>query len=213
MRSSSTLCASPIDLAGGDRGFWPELVARHFVMQERQPADVREAVLSVLEPGLRCLLLSDGLITRAVEALALRRVTVKLVDQRPSTTPAEAACFLPIAPGESCLRRRVVMSFDEARAPSRPFAYAESHLVPQLLPAAFLRALPSAAGIGYALQEARVESRRELLWFGLRAVPSWARSVGYRERVVRSYRIIIDEQPAVYILEALPGSPDCGGLP
>jgi chorismate-pyruvate lyase len=206
MQSSSASPANPTGSAGRDRAFWSELVARHFVMQGRRPRDVREAAPGALDPTLRCLLFSDGLITRAVEALAVRRVTVRLVDQRPSATPAEAACFLPIAPGEISLRRRVIMSFDEPAAPIGPFTYAESHLVPRLLPAVFLRALPSAAGIGYALQQARVESRRELLWFGIRATPAWARSVVDRERVVRSYRIVIVGQPALYVIEGLPGS-------
>jgi chorismate-pyruvate lyase len=182
------------------------MVARHFVMQGRRPPDVREAALGALDPGLRCLLFSDGLVTRAVEARALRRVTVSVVDQRPSATSSEVACFLPIAAGERALRRRVVMSFGDPGVPLEPFAYAESYLIPRLLPAAFLCALSSAGGIGYALQEARVESRRELLWFGVRAAPTWARTAGSRERVVRSYRIVIGGQSAVYILEGLPGS-------
>jgi chorismate-pyruvate lyase len=187
------------------RSIWSELVARHFVVQDRRPPDVREARLDALDGGLRSLLLSDGSITRALEARALRRVVVSVLDQRPAKTPAEAARFLPIVPDERCLRRRVAMSFDESPTPAQPFAYAESHLVPRLLPACFSRALSTAGGIGYALQEAGVESRRELLWFGVRDAPAWARAVGGREHVVRSYRIVIGGQAAVYIFEALSG--------
>jgi chorismate-pyruvate lyase len=172
-------------------------------MQDRRPPDVREVAPGSLDPAMRFHLFSDGLVTRAVEARTLRRVTTRVVDQRPAAMPDEVACALSIDAGACSLRRRVVMSLGGGPGRSRPFAYAESYHLPERLPGSFLDALASAGGIGHALQESCAESRRDLLWLGARLPPSWAGGLGDRECVVRTYRVVLDGRPAIHVLEGL----------
>jgi chorismate-pyruvate lyase len=179
-----------------------DLLRRHFTMQARRPRDVGDIEIGDLAPHLRNLLFTDGMVTRSIEVQTFRRVAVQMVDQAFTSMPAEVADLLMSAPADEALRRRVLMRVDGLAGSSAPFAYAESHVVTQRLPARFLEILSvEAGGLGKALSTARVESRRELLWCGKRATPRWATAVGRGECFVRSYRIFTDQRPAILVLE------------
>src|SRR5579884_1454904 len=143
---SSDIADRARHLVGGE-WMWTELVARSFAMQDQRPSDVRAIGPGELAPGLRCLLFSDGLITRSLAAWALCPVRVRLVDQRSTAVGEDTACHLSIPAGSSLERRRVRMFFDCAGGASQQCAYAESHLATRRLPAAFLRALADGDGI------------------------------------------------------------------
>ena len=177
------------------------LVERHFLGQDGLPAELREVELGSLDCLLRLLLFSDGSITRALAAHQLDPVAIELVDQAPLATAPPAAPLLSIEPGRASLCRRVTIGFERAAPGTAPSGFAESHLVPDRLPPSFLEALDaSRAGIGDALAGTGLEARRELLWFGLGAAPSWV--PGWQgEALVRAYRIIAGGVPAILIEE------------
>lgn len=89
-------------------------------------------------------------------------------------------------------------------AGATPSVWAESYIVSERLPADFFGLLNSTShGIGGALQQHELESRRELLWFGLGASPGWAHTAAPPvTALIRAYRIITNGWPALLISEA-----------
>ncbi len=176
-----------------------QLSERHFALQRINLAEPPNLELSKLDPLLRTLLFTDGTVTRVLEAQTLCDVTVKLVDQARTRLPTLAADHLDASDETECLRRRVTMGVDK----SIPAVWAESHILPNRLPAGFLGLLESAPnGIGGSIEHARIESRRELLWFRFGKPPRWASPPTPSSAVVRLYRIITNGRPALLIFEA-----------
>jgi chorismate-pyruvate lyase len=179
----------------GDR-----LAGLHFSAQH-EAGELGEVEIEELDPLLRGLLFTDGTVTRALEAHTLAPVSVEAVEQGPVLElPGPVARHLQAQDGEECLRRRVVM-----RIPDTPLCvWAESYLLPHRLPADFLELLGrSPHGIGGSLQQLRLESWRELLWYGLGTSPEWAGADdGERTALTRFYRVITGGQPVLLISEA-----------
>jgi chorismate-pyruvate lyase len=176
-----------------------QLAELHFTMQHVEPAELDPVEVSALDPFLRGLLFTDGTVTRALEVQTLSRVGVEVVDQSRVAPHVRAARYLEAGPAEECLRRRVTM---RAAGPPLP-VWAESYILPERLPRGFVGALDGAAqGIGESMQGLRLESRRELLWFGLGRAPGWApNATSSTTALVRVYRIITDDRPALLITE------------
>jgi chorismate-pyruvate lyase len=186
---------SDADEAAADR-----LAERHFTMQRAGAADLAHLEIVALDPLLRGLLFTDGTVTRALEAQTLCRVAVDVVEQSRALLPARSARYLDASGAAECLRRRVTMK----TAGSTPAVWAESHILPERLPEGFLGLLDSTPhGIGGSMEQARLESRRELLWFRLGEPPRWAGAVPPSARaLIRLYRIITNDLPALLICEA-----------
>jgi len=182
------------------------LARLHFTMQQVRPAGLHDVEITALDPFLRSLLFTDGTVTRALEVQTLSPVTVDVVEQTEAPVPEPAARYLDVAAATESLRRRVTI-----RIAGTPLAvWAESHIVPGRLPAAFLGLLDSARhGLGGSMQQLQLESSRELLWFGLGAPPDWACTAApppvsppVATALIRLYRILTDGRPAVLIAEA-----------
>jgi chorismate-pyruvate lyase len=176
-----------------------ELVARHFIAQDALPDDVENVELRALNSFLRALLLTDGTVSRTLEAETLHAVEVEPVEQEDCEPPGDIAGHLQLAAGERCLRRRVVMHI----ATATPSVWAESYVVPERLPEAFLAALTgNSQGIGGSLQQLKLESARELLWFGLSTPPPWPRPIDTPAGTLRrAYLILTGGRPALLITE------------
>ncbi len=182
-----------------DAGAADRLAERHFTMQHASTEEPAGLEVVALDPVLRGLLFTDGTVTRALEAQTLSRVTVDLVEQSRTNLPVQVAHYCDVSEGTECLRRRVTMK----TTGSTPVVWAESHILLNRLPAEFLRLLDSSPhGIGGSMEQARLESRRELLWFRLGAPPLWASATSPACAVVRLYRIIIEDRPALLICES-----------
>jgi chorismate-pyruvate lyase len=171
-------------------------------MQRANTVELSHVEVTALDPLLRGLLFTDGTVTRALEVQTLRRVAVEVVEQSPMTLPEHAAPYLDVETGASamCLRRRVTMR----TAGSAPAVWAESHILPERLPSGFLGSLDRAShGIGGSIEQVRLESRRELLWFRLGPPPRWGGAVAPgASTLIRLYRIITDGRPGLLICEA-----------
>ena len=151
---------------------------------------------------MRSLLLTDGTVTTALEALTLDRVTVKVVAQSSGSLPSAAAGPLETRAEEKSVHRRVEIG--GAKNPV-PLIWAESHILPGRLPDDFLDVLDNAPeGIGESLQQVRLESCRDLLWFGLDAPPSWSSvaTTPSSQAITRCYRVIAGGRPCLLISES-----------
>jgi chorismate-pyruvate lyase len=174
------------------------LVVRHFTAQSELPEELDPIGLDALDPFLRNLLVTDGPVSRSLEAHTLRPVSVELLDQSETLPPAAVAAHMQLAEDEACLRRRVVIRIG---APD-PSVWAESFVVPGRIPVEFLRALrDNSRGIGGALEQLKLESWRELLWFGLASPPPWLEPGNTAPALRRAYLILIERRPALMITE------------
>lgn len=177
-----------------------ELAAQHFVAQSEGEMGLRGVDIVELDPFMRGLLFTDGTVSRALEAHTLSAVRVTAVEQTRVLAPEREGRYLLAEPDEECIRRRVVMSI----ASEHPSVWAESYVLPERLPVEFLAALDgSPQGIGGSLAQLRLESWRELLWFGLGEPPSWGEGAAPGQvTLTRFYRIITQGRPALLISEA-----------
>jgi chorismate-pyruvate lyase len=178
------------------------LALRHFASQGERPAHLADVDLSCLEPTLRSLLLTDGTVTRALEAQALATVAVEVVEQANAPLPRAVARQLDARHGESAVRRLVEIGLAEQPT---PLIWAESHILPERLPDDFLGVLDSAPeGIGESLQQVRLESCRDLLWFGFDSVPAWSDVTPKSPArvITRCYRVIAGARPCLLIAES-----------
>ena len=177
------------------------LTRRHFVLQDERPNHLVEVDLAELDPSLRCLLFTDGTVTRTLEVQVLSRVSVEVVAQAEAPIPERHAQCLEAPNGMPALRRRVVIG----AGPAAPVMWAESHILPSRLPGGFLDVLGKAPdGIGESLQQVQLESWRDLLWFGLDTLPKWSGTDPQPEStaLTRLYRVISEERPALLISES-----------
>jgi chorismate-pyruvate lyase len=177
------------------------LTRRHFVLQDNRPSHLREIDLTELDPALRCLLFTDGTVTRTLEVQALARVSVDVVAQVRTPAQEHLADCLDVPHGMDALRRRVVIG----AGPGAPVMWAESHIIPSRLPTGFLDVLGKAPdGIGESLQRVQLESWRDMLWFGLDTLPEWSGVDRHPEPIAltRLYRVITENRPALLISES-----------
>ncbi len=176
------------------------LAGLHFTAQHEVATDLDEVDITQLDAFLRSVLFTDGTVSRALEAHTLTDVAVEAVEQGPSPAPERVARHLRVQEGEACVRRRVVMRIGGAGVS----VWAESHVVPRRMPPEFLALLEDdPQGIGGSLQQLKLESWRELLWFGLGSPPSWAEDAAPDAvTLTRAYRVLTQGAPALLICEA-----------
>jgi chorismate-pyruvate lyase len=175
------------------------LAELHFTAQGEAAADLEPVDIVHLDPFLRGLLFTDGTVSRALEAQTLSVVAVEAVEQAPASVPARAARYLEVDQSDECIRRRVVMKIGGKSLS----LWAESYVAPHRLPAGFVDSLGGGSqGIGGSLQQLKLESWRELLWFGLGSPPQWAGATAVTTTLTRFYRIITQGRPALLISEA-----------
>lgn len=165
------------------------LVHKHFHAAYARPPSWRDLSVTTLTPYHRSMLLTDGTVTRTLEAFVLEQVDARCIRQYEQPAGTVEDGWLDAAPTERILVRHVdlVGSRSETR-----YARAESLIALDRLPPAFTAALTTEPeGIGAALQAAAAESYRELLFYGR---PDDA-------VCARCYRIFIARKPAFVIRE------------
>ncbi|NKN32940.1 chorismate--pyruvate lyase family protein [Marichromatium bheemlicum] len=151
--------------------------------------------LAELPPFLRALLVTDGTVTKILEAFFWEPVTVDTVEQRFEHATA-AVDWIAVGAGERCLVRDARLRGNDS---GRSFAEAFSLIRTDLIPADFRqRLIDREIGIGVLIRDSGLESYREVLDVGLvedGATPS---------AVYRTYRIIIARRPVILITEYFP---------
>jgi len=189
---------------GDTDGFDP--VRDLFVAQFARPAQLVEINLRTLSPFQRALLVIDGTVTKFIEAYMMEPVEIRRLSQAQRSLLYDHK-WLDARQGMSVVAREVLLVGRRSR---QMYAYAASILVPERLPAVVRRGLDSAGqGLGSVLLDSRLETRREVLWYGrvrLEALPEAIHHLEGEDFISRTYRIIVGGKPVMIIKENFPHS-------
>jgi chorismate-pyruvate lyase len=158
--------------------------------------------LKALPPFLRALLVTDGTVTKILEAYFWEPVSVDTLEQR-FEVAEEAVPAIGIEPGDRCLIREARLRGTDT---GRSFADAFSLIRTELIPSGFRqRLIDREIGIGVLIRDSGLESYREVLDVGLEL------NADGRRAVCRTYRIIIERRPVILITECFPLALYAGG--
>ena len=179
-----------------------------FVAQFAKPPDLEEMNLSRLTPFQRALLVIDGTVTRFIEAYTFSPVEVILLHQEAQTLPTNHA-WLDAEKGTEVVARQVMLQTGQKDSQHPTVhAYATSIIVLNRIPQAIREGLTlKGKGLGQLLQHSGLESRRDLLWWGLKRPKDLPEALVHLERkpfLSRTYRIVADGQPIMLINEQSP---------
>lgn len=177
-----------------------DLLAAQFAKPER----LRPIALADLTPFERALLAIDGTVTKFIEAYTMEAVEVVLVAQSTEALPADLE-WLEAKAGTPVISRQVLL---RGRERKNPYVYAASLLVEERLPRPIQEGLRrDRGGIGHVLLESRLETFREILWYGsecLEELPEPLHGLEGNEFISRTYRIIARGHPLMLITERFP---------
>ena len=153
--------------------------------------------LEKLPPVLRTILVSDGTVTRFLEAYYGELIDVDVLSHQVQEQQ-EFLTELELQPGDRLLNRHVLLRGSKSQI---KYGSAESWIRLGRLPSGVREELESGQlGIGELLDDQRVESYRELLKF-------WVEKDKVGELAsCRQYRIWIQSQPTLLIVEKFPVS-------
>lgn len=182
-----------------------------FVAQTERPAMSKELNIARLTPFQRGLLITDGTVTRLIEAYTLAPVEVVLLHQAKQTLCTEHT-WLELPAGAPVIARQVVLQTSSIGNDTPKIqAYATSLIVPQHLPKGILDGLGSdPAGLGGILQNSGLETRRELLWCCCETARDLPKAIAHLEGeplLSRTYRVFANKKPIMLITEKFPLSP------
>ncbi len=158
--------------------------------------NARDEVLhmAMLPPFLRTLLVTDGTVTKHLEAYFWEHVAVDNLGQAQRRLQAPVP-WLELPAGDTVLDRRVRLRGSQS---GRIYGEAESLVRLECLPARLREdLLAGRIGIGELLREKGLETYREILDVGRAG----------EEAVYRTYRIVIRQRPAILITETFPCAP------
>jgi chorismate-pyruvate lyase len=168
--------------------------------------------LSMLPPVLRVLLVTDGTVTRTLEAYFGEPVYVEVLSHTELRSD-RAYPHIGVKPGDGILKRCVIL---RGLVTHTVYAFAESIVVIDCIAADLRRALiDGRRGIGELIAASRMETFRELLAVNRAKAASWATHLGVRPEesvVTRRYRILREGRAAIEIEEVFPEVaflPDC----
>ena len=165
--------------------------------------DGEQVPIKELPPFLRALLVTDGTVTKILEAYFWEPVEVVTLEQEfiRAERPIE---WIRIAPGDRVMIRRARLSGVDSGS---LYATAFSVIRTQLIPEAFRqRLIDREIGIGVLIRDSGLESYREVLEVGIDSAGESSRAISpVRSDVIfRTYRIIIDGEPVILITESFP---------
>lgn len=179
-----------------------------FIAQAERPAMSGEINIAQLTPFQRALIVTDGTVTRLIEAYTLTPVEVVLLHQAEQTLCTEHI-WLDLPSGAPVIAREVLLQTPSI-GNERPKiqAYATSLIVSQHLPKGILDELESdPAGLGGILQNSGLETRRELLWCCCETARNLPEAIAHLEGIPllsRTYRVFANKKPIMLITEKFP---------
>ena len=179
-----------------------------FIAQAAKPATSREINIAQLTPFQRALIVTDGTVTRLIEAYTLAPVEVVLLHQAKQTLSTEHI-WLELPSGAPVISREVLLHTSSISDDTPKIqAYATSLIVSQHLPKGILDELESdPAGLGGILQESGLETRRELLWCCCETAQDLPEAIAHLEGeplLSRTYRVFANKKPIMLITEKFP---------
>lgn len=175
-----------------------------FVAQSAKPVHLGEINLRALTPFHRALLVIDGTVTKFIEAYNLDPIEVIKINQEERILSTDHP-WLDASKGLPVITREVIL---RGKYSYQVYAYAISLIVTDRLPLNVQDALKSQKiGIGQALLSSRMETYREVLWYGKEQpdqLPAIIMEFENKEFISRTYRIIVKNQPLMLINEKFP---------
>ncbi len=178
--------------------------AAFFVAQASRPRHLEEIDFAGLPPVLRMLLVKDGTVTTAICAYFLEEVTTCQIDQQ-VVQLTDADRWLDLPGGAEVLQRQVML---QSAVDGRLFAFAESRLAIERLPASMQSALAARdSNLGRILRNDRSETLREGLWFGrerMGELPEPVARISDGDFMSRSYRVVTNAAPMMIVTERFP---------
>lgn len=179
------------------RGFSPDCVIGGVARENVSMATV--------PPFLRTLLVTDGTVTKSLEAYYWEPIVVELVGQQ--LVLAEASIrWLDVEPGEEVLSRRVTLRGGVSKS---IYTRAFSLIRPRLIPAQLRELLLAGSlGIGELIRDCGLETYRELLEIGFADSTAGFGDAepASGDHIYRTYRIVLGGQPAILLTELFPVS-------
>ena len=168
------------------------------------PEELSKLNFRALTPFQRALMVSDGTITKFIEAYTLDPVEIiRLSQERYSLKDNHP--WLEAEKNTDVMLREVAISGIYS---NNLYVYGVSHIVPERLPQDIREQLEvQGEGIGRILNDHRMEMRREVLWFGRERVSDLPKKIASAcdgDFISRSYRIIMGGKPIVMINERFP---------
>ena len=179
-----------------------------FVAQFAKPSDLEKINLSQLAPFQRALLVTDGTVTQFIEAYTFSPVEVVLLHQEKQTLSTRYV-WLDAEKGTEVVARQVVLQTGQKDG-QQPivYAYATSIIVLNRIPQIIREGLVlKGQGLGQILQRSGLETRRDLLWWGLKHskdLPEVLLHLEGEPFLSRTYRIVADGHPIMLINEQFP---------
>jgi chorismate-pyruvate lyase len=153
--------------------------------------------IETLPPFLRALLVTDGTVTKILEAYFWEPVAVDTLSQEFVTAEAEIR-WIDVRRGDRIMVRRACLRGADS---ANHYAFAVSLIRTELIPAHFRqRLIDREIGIGALIRDSGLESYREVMEVGVEPSTGEADSGG----VFRTYRIIIGSEPVILITETFP---------
>ena len=179
-----------------------------FIAQDEKPSTLREINFAHLTPFQRGLIVTDGTVTRFIEAYTFAPVEVVLLQQKKQTLSSDHH-WLQLPAGEEVISRQITLqSPQEKTASPIIYTYADSLIVPKRLPKSILDGLASnTQGLGKLLQHSGLETRRELLWCGIETLIDLPSTVAHLEGktfISRAYLVLANQEPLILINEKFP---------
>jgi long-chain acyl-CoA synthetase len=160
--------------------------------------------LATLPPFLRVLLVTDGTVTKNIEAYFLEPIEVEVLAHAYTTSDRDYH-DINVVPGDPILRRCVILRGKFTRS---AYAFAESIMACNHVPADMKRKLiEDRKGIGELLRETQKETYRELSRVKQTDAGEWAIHLGVDKTasvVTRDYKIHLDGCAVIHIEEVFP---------
>lgn len=176
------------------KGFSPDW---QLASQYRKPM-----AMESLPPFLRTLLVTDGTVTKSLEAFYWEPVVIEGV--RNTVIEAESDIgWLDVSAGEKVVARSVLLRGGRSGA---LYASAFSIIRHSLIPESLRKnLLAGSLGIGELIRECGLETYREIQEFGHATdMSAYGGPQTDVECVYRTYRIILDHRPAILVSECFP---------
>jgi len=166
--------------------------------------DQEAIAMANLPPFLRVLLVTDGTVTKSLEAYYWEPVAIEGASNTVVISQSEIE-WLGVKAGEQVIARSVLLRGAHTKT---LYASAFSIIRLALIPATLReKLLAGTIGIGELIRESGLETYRELQEFG--RTTDMSRYGGPQtttDCVFRSYRIILDHRPAILVSECFPVS-------
>ena len=175
-----------------------------FVAQGSRPTGLLDVDPYSLSPFQRALLVTDGTVTKFLEAYAYESIRIDRLSQDSLLLNVDHQ-WLAAAAGGSVIHRQVALIGERT---DNLYAYAESIIVAERLNDFMQEGVEAApGGLGKILLDSEIESRRECLWWGTEKLDALPQNISDQcsgEFLTRTYRVIADQAPLMLITERFP---------